>query len=149
MPTPITPEEEPNPALNPATPANNQPGIPEPKKSLPAKLSIAEIDVRTPEEEIEFRECEQCVGESWAKVGQALVRIRRKRLFKNEYASFEVYCLERWGFGRSKLSRYLAGQKSNRAWPHFRRFACRTAKPKFGRSLAYRPKWPSKSGCMP
>jgi hypothetical protein len=37
-----------------------------------------------------------------------LTRIRDKKLYKNEYDSFELYCRERWGFGRSQGSRYIA-----------------------------------------
>jgi hypothetical protein len=91
--------------------SNNPPPPPsKPKDPLPAKLAIGAIDLRTPAEEIEFQECETIVRQGWAhftQVGEALVRIRDKKLYKNEYHSFEFYCRERWGFGRSQGSRYI------------------------------------------
>jgi hypothetical protein len=77
-----------------------------PPDQLPSKLAIGSVDVRTPAEQIEFQECEAIVRKGWvhfAEVGEALLRIRDKELYKNEYHSFKAYCQERWGFGHSKV----------------------------------------------
>jgi hypothetical protein len=82
-----------------------------PKQSLAIHSAIGTLDLRTPAEETEFQECEAIVREGWAhvaRVGEALVRIRDKKLFKNEHPSFELYCRERWGFGRAQACRYIA-----------------------------------------
>jgi hypothetical protein len=86
---------------------------PAPKASQPLRFDrcIAELDLRTPAEELEFQECEAIIREGWAhfaRVGAALARIRNKQLYKNEYSNFEVYCRERWGFGQAQGSRYIA-----------------------------------------
>jgi hypothetical protein len=86
---------------------------PQAKTKAPIAIdnSIGLLDLRTPAEDVEFQECEAIVREGWshfARVGEALARIRDKKLYKNEYASFELYCRERWGFGRSQCSRYIA-----------------------------------------
>jgi hypothetical protein len=81
------------------------------KKPLAIDFSIGTVDLRTPAEEIEFQQCETIVREGWghfARVGEALVRIRDKKLYKNEHHTFELYCRERWGFGRSQGLRYIA-----------------------------------------
>jgi hypothetical protein len=82
------------------------PTTPEPRAQLPSKLSIGSVELRTPAEQIEFQECEAIVRKGWvhfAEVGEALLRIRDKELYKNEYHSFKAYCQERWGFGHSKV----------------------------------------------
>jgi hypothetical protein len=71
---------------------------PKPKESLTLHSAIGTVDLRTPEEDVEFRECETVVREGWnhfAKVGEALTRIRDRQLYKNEYPSFEIYCHQR------------------------------------------------------
>ena len=34
-------------------------------------------------------------------VGSALMEIKGKELFRETHRNFNVYCLDRWGFGRS------------------------------------------------
>lgn len=101
---------------NPPPPSPSLAGPPpappsRPKAALPAKLSIATLEIRTPEEDVMFQECETIIGQGWgtfAAVGTALATIKGKRLYKNEFTSFETYAWERWGFGNSHLWRYLA-----------------------------------------
>src|SRR5690625_1387495 len=48
-------------------------------------------------------------------VGEALATIRDERLYEGVYPSFEVYCVERWGFKRSRASQFiLAANTANR-----------------------------------
>lgn len=48
-------------------------------------------------------ECEAVIKrgmESFVEVGNALLRIREGRLYKDAYSSFENYCSDKWGFKR-------------------------------------------------
>lgn len=111
--TPVVPRAllaETNP---PPTPIDSPPSPkpPKPKEALPARFSVGTIEIRTPEEEVRFQHCEAVIAQGWgtfAAVGAALAEIKGKRLYKNEYTSFEDYAWERWGFGSSHLWRYLA-----------------------------------------
>lgn len=81
------------------------------KQPLSLDKAIGELDVRTPAEEAEFQSCEKIIREScthFGRVGQALATIKAKVLYKNEHLTFEEYCLERWGFGRSQAFRQMA-----------------------------------------
>ncbi len=41
-------------------------------------------------------------------VGLAMARIRDKELFREEYDSFEAYCLQKWEHKRSYVSRIIS-----------------------------------------
>jgi hypothetical protein len=45
--------------------------------------------------------------ETFSEVGAALLTIREQRLFCPRYATFEAYCKERWGFGRTYAWRVM------------------------------------------
>lgn len=58
-----------------------------------------------------FEECEQIIERglgTFIEVGSALVRIREGRLYRQEYASFEVYCQRRWGFSDRRARQLMA-----------------------------------------
>jgi hypothetical protein len=99
-------------ALPPIPGSDNNPPAPrEPDQPLALESTLGTLDLRTQAEELEFQECEAIVRKGWghfAQVGEALARIRDKRLYKNEYHSFELYCRERWGFGRSRAGTYIS-----------------------------------------
>lgn len=102
----LPPDNLPLPALSP-------PATPPP----PARMLIGEVDLRTPEEELEFQECEGIVRQSWthfARLGEALARIRDKKLYKNEHYSFETYCRERWGYGHTQAWRYIRAAEAHK-----------------------------------
>lgn len=40
-------------------------------------------------------------------IGTALREIRERRLYKDGYPNFEIYCRERWGFSRMTASRHI------------------------------------------
>lgn len=44
---------------------------------------------------------------SFVEVGQALSTIREERLYRQSYDTFEAYCAERWGFGRTYAHRVI------------------------------------------
>ena len=41
-------------------------------------------------------------------MGNALLTIRDKRLYRDEFGTFETYCRERWGFTRMRASQMIA-----------------------------------------
>ena len=44
---------------------------------------------------------------TFVEVGTALGLIRDRKLYRNDYSTFESYCQERWGLGRSQPYRYV------------------------------------------
>ena len=44
---------------------------------------------------------------SFVEVGEALTRIRDERLYRDTHATFEGYCQERWGWGRTRAHRLI------------------------------------------
>src|SRR5215207_8744429 len=59
--------------------------------------------------------CEQIIERgltTFVEVGQALMRIRDGRLYKEAgYSSFELYCRERWQWGSRYANRQIAAAK--------------------------------------
>jgi hypothetical protein len=56
-------------------------------------------------EQARFRELESVVErtlDGFLECGRALIEIRNKRLFRQEFATFEDYCVKRWGFSGSR-----------------------------------------------
>lgn len=56
-----------------------------------------------------LEECEEVIEQGLATfldVGSALIRIRDARLYRQEYATFDVYCMTRWGFS-DRRARHL------------------------------------------
>jgi 16S rRNA G966 N2-methylase RsmD len=45
---------------------------------------------------------------AFTRVGQALLEVRDRRLYRERYSSFERYVAERWGFGRAHAYRLMA-----------------------------------------
>lgn len=48
---------------------------------------------------------------------QALLTIKERRLYKPRYATWELYCVERWGKSRTAIWRQLEQAKAERALP--------------------------------
>src|SRR6266851_1670786 len=45
---------------------------------------------------------------AFVEVGEALMEIRDNRLYRSDYATFEEYCRERWGWSRRHADRQIA-----------------------------------------
>ena len=45
--------------------------------------------------------------ETFVEVGQALMEIRDRRLYKTNYGTFEDYCQNRWGWGRNYVNKQI------------------------------------------
>lgn len=54
---------------------------------------------------VTLAQCEQTIEKGLAtfvEVGEALLRIRDERLYRESYGTFEDYCRDRWGFSRER-----------------------------------------------
>jgi hypothetical protein len=66
---------------------------------LPGTISL------TAQEKVRFTELEAIVEthlETFLTVGRALAEIRSRRLYRQQFATFEDYCVKRWGFGGAR-----------------------------------------------
>ena len=63
----------------------------------------------------QLEESIQAGQQSFFEVGAALTEIRDDKLYRDEFATFEDYCKERWGFSRPHAYRYIdsAGLSEN------------------------------------
>jgi hypothetical protein len=77
----------------------------------PAKSSAWVVDVLTDTEAIQFLALETVVADVWkgyVQAGLALAQIRAKKLYRNEFKSFEDYCRIRWQFDRTYADNLIA-----------------------------------------
>ncbi len=67
-------------------------------------------------DELSLSEAEQLISleaiietglQTFVDVGQALMEIRNRRLYRGQYGNFEEYCRERWGFRRAHAYRMI------------------------------------------
>lgn len=47
----------------------------------------------------------------WYQVGEALLNIRDKRLYRSQYSTFEEYCRERWGMRRDYANKLISASE--------------------------------------
>jgi hypothetical protein len=58
--------------------------------------------------------CEKIIEkglQTFREVGNALIEIKEKSLYRNDYATFQDYCQERWGFSRQRAHQLIQGAK--------------------------------------
>lgn len=61
-------------------------------------------------EQNELQACEQVIErglQTFYEVGQALMEIRDKQLFRSDYETFDEYCQTRWGFQRPRADKFI------------------------------------------
>lgn len=66
------------------------------------------------EERNELERCEVVIKQglqTFVEVGQALMLIRDKRLYRAEYGTFEDYCNDKWQLGRNFVNKTIAASK--------------------------------------
>ena len=71
-----------------------------------SKMEILNIDERN-----ELERCEVVIKQgldTFVEVGQALLTIRDKRLYRASFRTFEEYCNQRWSMGRAYVNRIIA-----------------------------------------
>ena len=65
----------------------------------------------TKREEAELGRLEETIAtglDTFIKVGEALVQIRDKRLYRDSHPTFEEYCRNRWNFSKTHANRLIA-----------------------------------------
>jgi hypothetical protein len=68
------------------------------------------LELLSKDEKTKFRECEKVIEKGWntfVDVGKALTDIRDKRLYRQEFKTFESYCRQKWSFGKAHAYRYI------------------------------------------
>lgn len=69
-------------------------------------------DILTVTESTEYEQQEAIIHhgfKTFVEVGSALMAIRDKRLYRQDFGTFEDYCQERWGIGRGPANYLIAG----------------------------------------
>jgi hypothetical protein len=83
---------------------------PPPPGAIAAEAAVRPVSLLTAHESAELRECESILDRGLATffaVGNALLRIRNKRLYRATHRTFEEYCRERWNIGKSYAWRVI------------------------------------------
>ena len=79
-----------------------------------------DIPALTAPEVVHFERCESILQRglhTFFEVGIALLTIRDERLYRVDYPSFESYCKERWGIGRSYAWRLMGAAERLKLLP--------------------------------
>lgn len=67
----------------------------------------------TPSERTALTHAEAAIEQGATQVAEALTEIRDKRLYKEDYATFEAYCRERWGMTHRRANQQIAAAEVN------------------------------------
>ena len=81
-----------------------------PFSNLDPSPSTPALAASKPETSQRLAQLEQIIAagrQTFYDVGNALLEIRDSELYKPRYRSFEEYCLDKWGFGRSQAYRLM------------------------------------------
>lgn len=84
------------------------------------QTSATENNALSASEKDEMRECETVLREGLAtffEVGSALLIIRDKQLYRATHSTFDLYCRERWGIGRSYAWRVIGAAERLKLLP--------------------------------
>ena len=60
---------------------------------------------------MDYFACEEVIEDGWAtyvQVGLAFATIRDRRLYRNEFTTFEEYCRNRWDYGRRYVNQLIS-----------------------------------------
>jgi hypothetical protein len=87
---------------------------------IPGAAASIPIQPLTDEEVERMRHCERILHEgltTFFEVGCALLTIRERHLYRSAFPTFELYCKERWGIGRSYAWRVIGAAERLRLLP--------------------------------
>ncbi len=56
-----------------------------------------------------LEDCEERISSSFVALGEAIRTIRDRRLYREDFDTFEAYCQERWGWTRQHAYQLMAG----------------------------------------
>jgi hypothetical protein len=77
---------------------------------LDQEQALADTSPLTRNEEQMLQNCETIIKQtvnSFFQLGEALAVIRRMRLYRAQYSSFEEYCRKKWNFGRQRATQLI------------------------------------------
>lgn len=77
----------------------------------------AQSDRLTISEKERLRKLEAVIENPGLAVGFALSEIRDKRLYRQSFQTFELYCQQRWGYSRTRAYEYIEGVKTLKSLP--------------------------------
>jgi hypothetical protein len=86
-------------------------------EELEASAGSRELVPLTKHEEHRLVECEQIIIDglnTFMEVGQALMEIRNRRLYRQEYKTFEAYAHQRWGIKRQRAYELMGASEVTR-----------------------------------
>ena len=81
-----------------------------PSRLAPAGLFFCTMEILNIDETNELERCEVVIKQglqTFIEVGEALMIIRDKRLYRIGFKTFEDYCVERWSFGRRYVNQII------------------------------------------
>jgi hypothetical protein len=84
-------------------------------------MALCHGEVLSPLEQNQFERCERILSKglsTFFEVGAALLTIRESGLYRCQYHSFEAYCHERWGMGRSYAWRLIGAAERLKLLPN-------------------------------
>ena len=67
--------------------------------------------------------------ETFVDVGEALMEIKERKLYKESHTSFDTYCRERWGFGSNFANKQIRASKVGTIVPTFNEAQARALAP--------------------
>jgi hypothetical protein len=109
---------------NPKNPSNveatEQAGVPLNPSAEAKLIEVQLVKPLTPEQKVELAKLEKVIDAKlgdFFDVGDALMLIKTKELFRGTHTNFNIYCKERWGFGRSYANKLIGGAERIRLLP--------------------------------
>jgi len=90
------------------------------KTLLPTGAVLGPADaglLLAPSEQKQLEDCEAVIGAGWdnfVKVGQALATIRRQKLYRQSFKTFEEYCNRKWHYTRTHANRLIGAAETMR-----------------------------------
>jgi len=80
-----------------------------------AEMRPPAVEELTEAEKRSFEENEQAIekgSNAYWEAGKALMDIRDRQLYREQYSTFEAYCMGKWGFGKSQAYRHIDAVKT-------------------------------------
>lgn len=106
-----------SPQVDPAAPTAAAKG-----QTTDAVLVVMPLPEMTTAESLALADQEEIIDAglgTFVVVGRALATIQHGRLYRASHATFEAYCLERWGFGKTHAYRQINGAKVVESVPNW------------------------------
>jgi hypothetical protein len=102
--------------------AKEQPDAPaaQPAEAKPASLELVKALPLTAQEKQQLARLEKVIDAKlgdFFEVGSAIMEIKAKELYRETHNNFNIYCQERWGFGRSYANKLIGSAERIKLLP--------------------------------